>query len=201
MGRLPTASPSLTLSPSCVVTFSEGESFIQGTSRCADGSDDRIAPPKLAEAAVIQGIGQMKRIKPVTINVALNQGDEEQELRFSRPWTVPRLTLQLSSAQLTLTNISFLVTVDHFCCEDLVIVLPMLQHLRIDRKTLLEAQFNALDGTECAEVGNPTVGPEGSVGRLMVAHMQQVKAPEYKDGQKYYQKTAQPARHRPYVSY
>lgn len=100
--------------------------------------------PISPEAAVIQGIGKIKRIMLVTIRVALGQEEKEQEINFSRSCTSPRTTVQLSSGQLALTNISYLVADDHLCWEDILLGLRVLHNLRIDSQSLLERSATLL---------------------------------------------------------
>lgn len=93
----------------------------------------------------------MTAIDPVQLRVALQESEEAPRFSFSRKWTVPRLVLQLSSGRMALLNITSLVADDHLACEDLLVVLPVLQHLGIDTRTLLERNWNTLSGTDCSD--------------------------------------------------
>lgn len=188
-------------SPKCTMTLCDGTTTMDAVGRCDDGSDDSLASPRVAEAAALKGIGKLTSIDPVTIEVALRQGKNTQSFTFSRSWLAPRLVLHLSSGRMALCNISFLVADDDLACEDLLIGLPVLQHLRIDSKTLLENNRATLDGTDCAEVGNPTATHIGRVGHFMVARTMRVKGNSYKHGIEYGQRSAQPSRDRPRVHY
>ena len=116
--------------PSCPVTVSDGRESITATARCDDGSDDSLVSPKLAERAAVKGIGKITAIEPVRLNVALKTGDEAQSFFVSRTWVAPRTVLQLSSGQLALANVTFLVADDDLACEELIIGLPVLRHCK-----------------------------------------------------------------------
>lgn len=70
-------------------------------------------------------------------------------------------------------------------CEDVLMGLLVLQHLHIDSRNLLEAKRTALDDKDCSDVGNLTTEIRGKVGRLLIAHNQNVKREQYTDGQEY----------------
>lgn len=91
----------------------------------------------MSEEAVIDGIGRIKRIIRVELSVALNTACEPQLLRFSSTWTCPRTVLHLSAGQLDVRNITFLVPGNGLTCEELLIRLAVLRHLKIDIKALL----------------------------------------------------------------
>lgn len=168
-----------TETPSCPVLVSDGMASISATGRCDDGSDDSLASPTLAERAAIQGIGKIRKVNPVHIQVALKSGDDAQSFTFSRTWTIPRTVLQLASGQLALANVSFLVADDELACEELIIGLPVLRHLQVDTRTLLENNRSVLDGSDCSHVGNPTTRSRGGiVSRMMFARMNRV-VPEH----------------------
>lgn len=132
--KVATADP---LNPAFTAEVSDGCVSLPAAGRCDDGSDDSLVSPHLAEKAAISGIGKIKGIKPVEIQVDLRKGDEAQSFRFSRTWTVPRTILQLASGELALANLSFLVADDQMTCEELIIGLPVLRHLQVDTRTLL----------------------------------------------------------------
>lgn len=54
-------------------------------------------------------------------------------------------------------------------CDDLLIGLPVLQHLTVDAKTLLKANIHALDKTEGSLTKTPS--SMGKLGRLMTARL------------------------------
>lgn len=107
--------------------------------------------------------------------MALKQVEGAKELSFYRKYMAQRTILQLSMENLALQIMSFLVADNENACEDLIIGLPVLQHLKIESLTLLDSLRDLMDGTDCKKVGNQTTSSHGSVGRLMVASLQQIK--------------------------
>lgn len=165
--------------PSCQITVSDGLVSHTARGRCDDGSDDSIVSPRLAQAAVVKGIGRMSAIPPVHLRVALQESEKTAKFSFSRKWTVPRLVLELSSGRMALLNITFLVADDELDCEDLLVGLPVLQHLGIDTRTLtlLERNWNTLSGTDCLSI-KPTTDAHGcgAFGRLILDRQGNVDA-------------------------
>lgn len=160
-------------SPSCPVEVFDGPACHTGVGRCDDGSDETIASPSMAQAAVLKGIGRMTSIAPVRIQVALRDSGEPAAFTFSRVWTVPRLVLKLSAGHMALLNVSLMVADDETACEDILLGLPLLRHLGIDTRTLLERRWQELTNTDCAGIDDPTKQrPAGRLGRLMVARLQ-----------------------------
>lgn len=159
-------------SPSCEVTIAESDKTLAATGRCDDGSDDSIVSPELAERAVLAGIGTLKAIPTVRLQVALKAEAEAQVFSFSRRWTCPRTILHLAAGQLALCNISFLVAEDDLACEDMLIGLPVLQHLKVDTKTLLENNRATLDGVDCSKVGQSEKGSTSDHADRLVTRME-----------------------------
>ena len=116
------------------------------------GSDESIMKPKTATEASKKGIGKRNNIKPVTMLVALRNRKNPDSFQFSRSYTIPRLILHLSAGQLALTKAMFLVSDDDLAEEDLLIGLPLLRHLGIDSRTMLENNRSQLHGTDCSDV-------------------------------------------------
>lgn len=83
---------------------------------------------------------------------------------------------------MALRSISYLVFDDDLACEDSLIRLPVLQHLHIDSKTLLEANRRALHCTDCSDVGIPTTNCRGHGRRLIIAKTLKVKEVSYEPG-------------------
>ena len=137
---------------SCTVQLADGSASLMATGRCDDGADDTIVSPKIAEQAAIEGIGKMSRIKPVVLQVALTDGGKPQTFTMSRTWTCPRVILHLAAGKLALLNVKFLVADGDLATGDLIIGLPVLRHLKVDTRTLLERNRKSLDGTDCAVV-------------------------------------------------
>lgn len=71
--------------------------------------------------------------------------------------------MNLSSERMALANITFLVADDDLACEDILIGLPVLENMGIDSCTLLERNRAVIDGTDCAEVGNPSFSASSGV--------------------------------------
>ena len=178
-GRLRTERPRVKLDPdppSCTITLSDGRATLDAQGRCDDGSDDSIVSPTLAERAALKGIGKIRAIEPVRLQVALKSGSEAASFSFSRTWTSPRTVLHLSSGQLALANVTYLVADDDLACEDILIGLPVLRHLQVDTRTLLETNRSALDGIDCSDVGNPSLDERsGRVSRLMICRLNRVR--------------------------
>lgn len=51
-----------------------------------DGSDESIVSSRVAERAVLNGIGKLTRIAPVTLQVALKTGSDAEMFTLSRTW-------------------------------------------------------------------------------------------------------------------
>ena len=62
-------------------------------------------------------------------------------------------------------------------CEGLLIGLPVLQHLRVDKKTQLEAKIHSLDGTDCSLL-NQEPSNIGKLGRLMTERLNRQREDE-----------------------
>lgn len=76
--------------------------------------------------------------------------------------------LELSAGRLALTNVSFLVADNDLSCEYLLFGFPVLHHLGIDSRTLLERNRVTLDGTYCSSIDHPSITkPRGTLLRLM----------------------------------
>ena len=87
--------------------------------------------------------------------------------------------MQLFTGTLALVNVTFLVADDELAAEDLLIGLPILQHLGIDSKSLLEQKRDLLDGVDCSAVRDlPGATRGGKVSRLMLARLNQVSNDE-----------------------
>ncbi len=98
---------------------------MEASGRCYDGSDDSIASSAIAEKGAIQGIGRIKKVDPVKMQVALKKDSEANEFTFSRVWVVPRTVLKLLSEKLGIMNISFLVADEELAAESILIGHPV----------------------------------------------------------------------------
>lgn len=102
--------------------------------------------------------------------MALKTGDEPSKFSFSRAWKCARTILHLSAEKLALLNVEVLIPDDALTSEDMIIGLPVLRHLKVDTKTLLEQNSAALVGTDCSTVNIASPYAKlGRVGRLMRA--------------------------------
>lgn len=161
--------------PTCTISIQSVGASMDVRVQCDDGSDDSLVPPKIASAAVIAGIGFIQPIKPWKPYVALKKGDNAQCFTFSRVWKVPRAVLQLSSGKLVVLNISYLVADDDRSSTGLLIGRPVLKHLKIDTKRILENNREKLDGIDCSAVGNPTIPQNGGyVSMVMISRQNHV---------------------------
>lgn len=162
--------------PSCPITVSDGQAAINAIGRCDDGSDDSTVSSSLAERAAVRGVGKITAITPVRLSVALKAGQDPETFSFSRSWTSLRTVLHLSSGQLALSNVTFLVADGDLPCEDLLVGLPVLRHLQVDTRTLLEDRVSVLDGTDCSHIENPTtLSQGGSVSGMMIARLTRIQ--------------------------
>lgn len=91
------------------MSFMDGEESKSAQGRADDAADESLVSSHLAEGVVLNGIGRMKKIKPVTLKVDLKDGEEAEKFTFSRVWTVPYIFLKLSAGPLALLNVEFLV--------------------------------------------------------------------------------------------
>lgn len=89
---------------------------------------------------------------------------------------VPRTTLHLASGHLSLVNITYLVADDCLECEYLLIGRPVLLHLKVDSRPLLENKCATQDGTDYSHIVNPKVSKNGvKVNRIMVARLNRIQ--------------------------
>lgn len=140
--------------------------------RTDDGSDQSTISSKLAESAVCRGIGKMTPIDTISLQAALKDRKDVEKYSFSRSITVPRTVLHLAAGPLALVNVSFLVADGELAVQDLLFGLPVLQHLGVDSKTLVEQRHGSLDGFDCSALKAAQAGTHGNqVGRLMIARL------------------------------
>lgn len=163
--------------PGCEIVLKDDTASHNCHGRCDDGSDESLVSPRVAEAATIKGIGKMRKIEPVIVQVALRKGENAETFTFSRQWTVPRLVLQLSAGPLALLNVTMLVADAELADEDILIGRPVLAHLGIDSRTMLEAKRSTLHETDCKKVRrNATT--DSRIGRILIARIKGVNNPE-----------------------
>lgn len=75
--------------------------------------------------------------------------------------------MHLEIGETALSNVLFHVADDELASKYLFIVLPVLQHLRVDCKALLQINRTLLDGKDFADVQNLTAAEPGHVFRQM----------------------------------
>lgn len=90
----------------------------------------------------------MIAIEPLIVQVALKKGSKAASFTSSRSWVVPSTILHLEERQLALVNVLFLIPDIELACDDVLIRYPILRHLRIYSKTILEQNSATLDVTE-----------------------------------------------------
>lgn len=123
-----------------------------------------------------KGSVRFAAITPIRLTVALKSGEEAQSFTFSRSWTSPRTVLHLASGRLALVNVTFLIPDDDLACEDILIGLPVLRHVQVDTRTLLENNRAILDGADCSNVGIPSATDRGGrVSRMMIARLNRTR--------------------------
>lgn len=166
-GRIHETSTETQNTPSMTIRIEDGDESLKTVGPTDDGSDESIVSLRLAEKAVLEGIGRKTKIQSLSLQVALKEDDDAQSFTFSRAWTPPRIVLRLSTGPLALTNVKFLVADADLAAEDILIGLPVLRHLGVDTRTMLERDRKRLDGSDCSVVSPPAKG--GSVSRLMIA--------------------------------
>lgn len=76
--------PTAESSSSCTMTISDEELCHKIRGRCDDGNDETILSPRIADNCMFTGIGKMKAVRPVHLQVALKQGDESESFPSSR---------------------------------------------------------------------------------------------------------------------
>lgn len=112
-------------SSSFEVEFVDGKESQTATGRTDDGADESIVSFRVAQCAVMNGIGKMKKISPITLQVALKEGSQATKFTFSRSSTVSSTVLKLSAGPLALLNIEYLVADGDLAVEDLLIGIPV----------------------------------------------------------------------------
>lgn len=89
-------------SPSFQNDVVDGKETLSCNGKTKFGSYDIIVSPNIADKAVLNGIGKLKKIKTVTIQVALKEGEQAETFTFSRIVTLPRTIFRLAAGPLEL---------------------------------------------------------------------------------------------------
>lgn len=91
---------------------------------------------KIAEHAVLNGMGKMTKIDSATLQVVLKDSTEAEKLKYSLIYAAPQTVLRLATGSPALLNVEFLVADAERTVEDLLIGLPVHRHLSVDAMTL-----------------------------------------------------------------
>lgn len=154
-----------------VVSMGNKESYA-ANGRADDGEDESIVSSLIAEHAVLNGIGRMKKVVSVKLQVALRDCNEAQTFTVHTSGEHPAWFLKLSAESLALLNVVFFVTDAEFSAENLFIGLPVLRQLGVGTKTLRENFRDLLGRAECPCVKNGSPPDKiGRVRRLMIVRL------------------------------
>lgn len=83
--------------------------------------------------------------------------------------------LKLAAGHLALFNVEYLVTDSELAVEDLLLDLPVLRHLGVETKVLLEEHWNRLNCNDCLSLQLPNrSGAGGCLSRFMIARLNHV---------------------------
>lgn len=158
-----------------MVNFQEGNEHLFAKERAVDGSDESIVSTQVVENDVLNNMGKMTKISPVTPQVSLNADSDDEKFIVFRTWTPSWTTIWLSSGYLAFVSVKYLVAEADLVAEDLHIGLPVPRYLGVDTMTLLEERRDLLDDTDCS-TGKPAQNCDKSkrVSRLMVARTKRV---------------------------
>lgn len=162
------------------VEIVDGNESHTAIGRNDDGADKSIVSSRIAEHAVLNGLGKMKRILPLTLQVPSKEGSNATKCTFSQSWTASRTVLKLSPVPLALLSIKYFVAETDLEVEDLLIERSVLSHLDVVSKTLLEHRRSLLDKTDCSSV-SPNNRRE-RVGTLMIPRLNHISTETSNDG-------------------
>lgn len=118
---------------------------MEGQERSDEGSHKIIVSKAFAHRTVLNRIEKLNNIELIKLQVVSK--DETNTKAFSVPktWSVPRMILQLTKGPLALINVTLLLLDKELAEEDILIVLPMLQRLVIDTKSMPEHKRDVID--------------------------------------------------------
>lgn len=106
----------------------------------------------IAEKVVLSGIGKIKKINEIFIQVSMKDVEKKQSYVFTRISSPPRSILCLSVGPIALENESFFVADGKLSDGKLLTGYPVLKRLRVDTRTFLEQRRDALEGADCINV-------------------------------------------------
>lgn len=128
--------------------LSKGKESVSANGPTDDGSNESIVSSKLAESALLNGIGKLIKAQPVFLQVTFKRGDEAKEFIFFSTRTSLRTTLKIAARLLALDNVTSLVADADLAVEGLLIGPSISQHLGFDTKFLLGERPDYLDGAD-----------------------------------------------------
>lgn len=105
--------------------------------RCDDGVVKSLVLPRVVEGCPLLVVGKVSVVKTKSPN-CIRKDSTLIKCPFLRTWMKQRYILHLSSGNLVLRYMTFLVADNELVCEDLLNGLPILQHLKVDKRTMLE---------------------------------------------------------------
>lgn len=146
-----------------------GNKYRTTNERADDGADESNVSSRAVERPVLNGIGKIKKIFAVMLQVALKDGSDATKFTLPQTSTAPRTVLKLSIVALALLSIEHLVTDPDIAVGDLLIYLPVLRHLSVDTKTLLEDLSDPLE--EASSSGVTTNDCHVRVEQLMISRL------------------------------
>lgn len=113
----------------------------------------------------------MEAIETISLRVALKKKKKTSRSSFQGNGRYQAQSF-ISSGQLSLKNIGFLVADDEKAlhCEELLMGLSVLRHLRVDTKTSLERNIKSLNGTYCSFLDTGFI-KTGELGRITRARL------------------------------
>lgn len=161
-------------SSACDITLKDDGALLFCLGQSDDGADELTVSPKFAESVILSGIGKLRKISTVTMQVALKEKFKANTFTFSRVRTVPRLFMHLSVGPLTLLNVIFPVADAKLAENNLLIEQTVLKHLGIDSKTMVENNCVQLNEIDCSGVPR-NIKTSSSKGRILMARIEKVK--------------------------
>lgn len=140
---------------------------------CDDDSDDIIASCMVSKGAALRIIGKLTSIEPVYIQVALSSGESAESFKFFLSCNFPLNILHFGAWTANLSE--YYVSEGDIYCAYIMIGLPVLRHLDVDTKILLEPSHAALNCADSSTVSNTTTSNgSGRVSHMKVAHLNRV---------------------------
>lgn len=140
---------------------------MEATGRFDDGSDDSLASLSLAERARKQNIGTLVTTPKVTLTMPITSASHPPTtFTCSRKWIVPRTIVEVSSGNLCLLNINYMVVDGELSTEDVLIGRRILELLKIDTNTLILSNYDRINNTDCGSVHNPTLSNTSTIRRI-----------------------------------